>query len=495
MLPLDLHSVRQKKKKMDIPLDIAKGALEIVLFAIEIKGIPAEVEEHMGQMRLFNNDINRLVSLRDANKDELPPDRQLHHQEVINGAQKVLQEACTILVRCDPDIVDHGRMSLMSRLSWKIDVSSEFKSILPRVAQYETRVTGAIQEISFFNYLHPVRSEAMRTLRESEQMEREAIAKEDDIGALLRSRTGSFYNPPLPPKRKPLEDKDKQNILGRRGEQPQSLPSADPATPRLGGRRSQFFKKSPKPIATDAGSQPKPRPMSSMPLAAVGIPEEEDAVSVAPSEKKGTWWRKSSSLSRSSSDASSQSRNQPQVLSHPTSPTDDNTSWHEKQQSPQQSPRPDLRHRMSMLSFKRSSLPSFPDPAASPATTVSSLSRTSSGRTTATHASQCNCGARSPTSPTSSYLFTSPPTSCASTPNIPRADLAGPTWSVYGGGGGGGDFYTPKSTYFGLPSRPQRPVFVSLEDRMRNGDYQTVAEDDEEEYAELGELVELAELP
>ncbi|KAF5720809.1 hypothetical protein FMUND_3980 [Fusarium mundagurra] len=190
---------------MPNPLKAIHASFNLLTWALDHDQVPNDIRRSLELVRTCDSDLQHLIELRQECLHLLQrrPKVLDRVHNIIESAQRGLQEVCEIVERCRPEAERGVKTTFSKRMAWVLVDASEFKSQEPIVSRHHAAVLAELNFLRQIALLAPV----TETVRAEEKCGvRDEAAVFDNVallGDLLGDVTGKLNIPIIPRTKKP----------------------------------------------------------------------------------------------------------------------------------------------------------------------------------------------------------------------------------------------------------------------------------------------------
>ncbi|KAF4437010.1 hypothetical protein FACUT_5916 [Fusarium acutatum] len=143
---------------MPNPLKAIHASFNLLTWALDHDQVPNDIRRSLELVRTCDSDLQHLIELRQECLHLLQrrPKVLDRVHNIIESAQRGLQEVCEIIERCRPEADRGGKTTFSKRMAWVLVDASEFKSQEPIVSRHHAAVLAELNFLRQIALLAPV---------------------------------------------------------------------------------------------------------------------------------------------------------------------------------------------------------------------------------------------------------------------------------------------------------------------------------------------------
>ncbi|KAM0086567.1 hypothetical protein ACKRZS_000989 [Fusarium odoratissimum] len=143
---------------MPNPLKAIHASFNLLTWALDHDQVPNDIRRSLELVRTCDSDLQHLIELRHECLHLLQrrPKVLARVHNIIESAQRGLQEVCEIVERCRPEADRGGKTTFSKRMAWVLVDASEFKSQEPIVSRHHAAVLAELNFLRQIALLAPV---------------------------------------------------------------------------------------------------------------------------------------------------------------------------------------------------------------------------------------------------------------------------------------------------------------------------------------------------
>ncbi|KAF5642635.1 uncharacterized protein FTJAE_3523 [Fusarium tjaetaba] len=143
---------------MPNPLKAIHSSFNLLTWALDHDQVPNDIRHSLELVRTCDSDLQHLIELRQECLHLLQrrPKVLDRVHNIIESAQRGLQEVCEIVERCRPETDRGGKTKFSKRMAWVLVEASEFKSQEPIVSRHHAAVLAELNFLRQIALLAPV---------------------------------------------------------------------------------------------------------------------------------------------------------------------------------------------------------------------------------------------------------------------------------------------------------------------------------------------------
>ncbi|KAF5255287.1 hypothetical protein FANTH_33 [Fusarium anthophilum] len=143
---------------MPNPLKAIHASFNLLTWALDHDQVPNDIRRSLELVRTCDSDLQHLIELRQECLHLLQrrPKVLDRVHNIIESAQRGLQEVCEIVERCRPEADRGGKTTFSKRMAWVLVDASEFKSQEPIVSRHHAAVLAELNFLRQIALLAPV---------------------------------------------------------------------------------------------------------------------------------------------------------------------------------------------------------------------------------------------------------------------------------------------------------------------------------------------------
>ncbi|KAF5615221.1 hypothetical protein F52700_13515 [Fusarium sp. NRRL 52700] len=143
---------------MPNPLKAIHASFNLLTWALDHGQVPNDIRRSLELVRTCDSDLQHLMELRQECLHLLQrrPKVLERVHNIIESAQRGLQEVCEIVERCRPESARGGKTTFSKRMAWVLVDASEFKSQEPIVSRHHAAVLAELNFLRQIALLAPV---------------------------------------------------------------------------------------------------------------------------------------------------------------------------------------------------------------------------------------------------------------------------------------------------------------------------------------------------